>query len=109
MDNAKQIAYPMENGFSMAAAAECDTSPPFLNLLGELRYHQRAVRPDISTALSYLSRYSSSYDKQHFDALKRVLRYLIGTADMPLLLTKGPNRPLGVFDLIMFTVRRHLG
>ena len=103
MDNAKQIAYPMENGFSMAAAAECDTSLPFLNLLGELRYHQRAVRPDISTALSYLSRYSSSYDKQHFDALKRVLRYLIGTADMPLILTKGPNRPLGVFDLTMFT------
>ena len=34
MDNAKQIAYPMENGFSMAAAAECDTSLPFLNLLG---------------------------------------------------------------------------
>ena len=103
MDGAKQVCYPIESGFSMTAAPKLDTTLPYLNLLGELRYHQRSVRPDISTALAYLSRFSSSYDKKHFDALKRVLRYLIGTADMPLILTKGPNRQLGVFDLTMFT------
>ena len=103
MDNAKQVAYPIESGFSLELAAKCDATKPFLNLLGELRYHQRSVRPDLSTALAYLSRYSSAYDERHFEALKRVLRYLIGTASTPLILTKGLNRQHGVFDFTMFT------
>ena len=103
MQSAKPVAYPLESGFSLELATKCDTSKPFLNLLGELRYHQRAVRPDLCTALAYLSRFSNAYDERHFDALKRVLRYLIGTADMPLILTKGVNREYGTFDLTMYT------
>lgn len=50
----------------------------YRSLVGRLLYATH-TRPDISYAVGILSRFVSSPSKLHFDAGKRVLRYLRGT------------------------------
>ena len=68
--------YPFEPGSVLKIPKEGENDKPFLNLLGELRYHARSSRPDINTALSVLGRFSAKHDAAHYDCLKRVARYL---------------------------------
>ncbi len=48
--------------------------------LGLLNYAAVNTRPDLSTAVSYLSGFASNPSKPHMDAVIRILRYLNGTA-----------------------------
>jgi hypothetical protein len=51
----------------------------FSQIIGSLLYLAGATRPDISFAVSKLSRFTSNPGKDHWEALVRVLRYLVGT------------------------------
>ena len=42
------------------------------------------TRPDIAHAVGVVSRYASNPGKQHWEAVKWILRYLKGTTDLPL-------------------------
>jgi len=83
MAEANPTATPMEVNLQLP---KLDPTPPeasplpYRELLGKLIYLTTATRPDIGYAVSYLSRFCSAYDSQHWAALKRVLRYLKGTA-----------------------------
>jgi hypothetical protein len=44
-------------------------------------YLASATRPDISFAVSKLSRFVSNPGDDHWNALERVMRYLVGTMD----------------------------
>lgn len=48
---------------------------------GKLIYLAMGTRPDISFAVSVLSRHLSAFGKQHWEALKHVLRYLKATTN----------------------------
>ena len=54
---------------------------PYAQLVGSLNYLSTCTRPDISYAVSLLSRYSreGKHQRRHWEAAKRVLRYLKGT------------------------------
>ncbi|KAK3279430.1 hypothetical protein CYMTET_12685 [Cymbomonas tetramitiformis] len=52
---------------------------PYVNLVMELMWLARCSRPDILTAVCYLARFSHCYGQEHWQHLKRVLRYLKGT------------------------------
>ena len=54
---------------------------PYQNLIGSLNYLAVSTRPDISYAVSALSQFNSCYDETHWNAAKRILRYLKGTED----------------------------
>ena len=51
----------------------------YSQIIGSLMYLASATRPDISFAVSKLSRYMSNPGDDHWRALKRVLCYLKGT------------------------------
>lgn len=60
----------------------------YRSLVGKLLFASNTARPDISFAVSTLSRYLKAPKKIHLAAAKRVLKYLKGTKDMGLVYTK---------------------
>jgi len=61
-------------------------------------YLAGATRPDISFAVSKLSRFTSNPGKDHWDALERVLRYLRGTIEYGIHYTGYPSVLEGYSD-----------
>ncbi|GJY29846.1 hypothetical protein Tco_0405613 [Tanacetum coccineum] len=57
---------------------------PYANAVGSLMYLMVCTRPDIMYAVSVVSRYLVNPDKNHWEAVKRILRYLRGTANVGL-------------------------
>ena len=53
---------------------------PYKQLIGELLYVANTSRPDISFAVNYAARFQAAPEDIHFTILKRILRYLKGTA-----------------------------
>ena len=53
---------------------------PYVSAVGSLMYAMVCTRPDIAHAVGVLSRYMSKPGKEHWTAVKRVFRYLRGTA-----------------------------
>ena len=58
---------------------------PYKSLIGSLQYIALSTRPDIAYAVNQLSRYLANPGPAHWQAGKRVLRYLKGTASECLL------------------------
>ncbi|CAI7791409.1 unnamed protein product [Closterium sp. NIES-54] len=70
-----------------------EPSCPYPELMGCLMYLMTCIRPDLAYPLSLLARYVAPgrHRKVHWDAAKRVLRYLCGTSGMGLMLGgRGP-------------------
>jgi len=61
------------------------TDEPYRELVGSLLYIANGTRPDISYAVGLCARYSSQPLQRHWRALKRILRYLKGTANYGLI------------------------
>jgi hypothetical protein len=88
MTDSKPLSLPMDHGF-LAILAHM-TSPSltgvakdvYPSLLGSLMYAAVCTRPDVSTALSILGSAQASPTDAHLQALKKVLRYVVGTIDM---------------------------
>ena len=62
----------------------------YSQIIGSLMYLASATRPDISFAVSKLSRYMSNPGDDHWHALKRVLRYLKGTMSFEIHYSRHP-------------------
>jgi len=57
---------------------------PYANAVGSLMYAMVCTRPDISQAVSVVSRYMHDPGKGHWQAVKWILRYLQNTVDVGL-------------------------
>ena len=57
---------------------------PYANAVGNLMYTMLCTRPDICFAIGMVNRYQSSLGEAHWKAVKRILRYLKGTANYSL-------------------------
>ena len=55
---------------------------PYLKVLGSLLYLAVCTRPDIAYAVSELSKFASNPGMEHWNGLKRVMQYLIGTTGL---------------------------
>jgi hypothetical protein len=62
---------------------------PYRELVGSLMFLMLNTRPDISTAVNYYSRFQSEPKHSHWIGLKRILRYLQGTASHGLFYPRG--------------------
>ena len=62
----------------------------YSQIIGSLMYLASATRPDISFAVSKLSRFTSNPGDDHWRALERVMRYLKGTVELGLHYTGYP-------------------
>ncbi|CAI7882772.1 unnamed protein product, partial [Closterium sp. NIES-53] len=87
---------PLPSGHSLSAPPldkSVELSGPYLELVGCLMYLMTCTRPDFAYPLSILARYVASgrHQPEHWEAAKRVLRYLCSTSGMGLVLGgRGP-------------------
>ncbi|CAI7850925.1 unnamed protein product [Closterium sp. NIES-54] len=82
---------PLPTGHSLSAPPSDESvepSGPYPELVGCLMYLMTCTRPDLAYPLSLLARYVAPgrHRKVHWDAAKRVLRYLCSTSGMGLVL-----------------------
>ncbi|CAI7917215.1 unnamed protein product, partial [Closterium sp. NIES-54] len=82
---------PLPTGHSLSAPPSNETvepSGPYPELVGCLMYLMTCTRPDLAYPLSLLACYVAPgrHRKVHWDAAKRVLRYLCSTSGMGLVL-----------------------
>ncbi|CAI7844316.1 unnamed protein product [Closterium sp. NIES-54] len=87
---------PLSTSHSLSAPPldeSVEPSGPYPELVGCLMYLMTCTRPDLAYPLSLLARYVAPgrHRKVHWDAAKRVLRYLCSTSGMGLVLGgRGP-------------------
>ncbi|KAL9273201.1 Retrovirus-related Pol polyprotein from transposon TNT 1-94-like protein, partial [Drosera capensis] len=62
---------------------------PYSSAVGSLMYAMVCIRPDIAYAVGVVSRFLSNPGKQHWEAVKWILRYLKGTSKLCLSFGKG--------------------
>ncbi len=92
MNNAKPMTVPFATHFKLSADMSPKTdeemehmsSVPYLSAVGSIIYAMVCTRPDISHAVSVVSIYTTCLEKEHWQAVKWILRYLKGTTDVGL-------------------------
>ena len=90
LEDAKPLASPMEPSAHLSNAQSPVTSReiadmrdvPYREAVGSLMYAAVGTRPDIAFAVAILSRFSINPGRAHWNAVKRVMRYLKGTVDL---------------------------
>lgn len=87
MEELKPLSTPMDDKITLSTSMAPVTSDDFAIMrdvdyrgaVGALMYAALGTRPDIAFAVTTLSRFSSNPGPAHWDAVKRVFRYLNGT------------------------------
>jgi hypothetical protein len=81
------IDYFDTGGQSPSTGAEFATMchVPYCEAVGSLMYASLGTRPDISYAVTTVSCFSSNPGQPHWDAIRRIYRYLLGTTDLKLM------------------------
>ena len=97
MEEATPVATPLPEKHELTTPAIPSSIPcshPYPELIGSLMYAMVCTRPDLAFPLSILSRYvgQGRYTEAHWEAAKRVLRYLKGTLEKGL--TLGGQGPI---------------
>ncbi|CAL2238507.1 unnamed protein product [Prunus armeniaca] len=108
MQEAKVVSTPLAAHFKLSGQ-QCPKSEeeqqvmekvPYANVVGCLMYAMVCTRPDIAQAISVVSRYMGNPGKQHWDAVKWILRYLKGSWRQRIMFEKQKEnaRVLGYVD-----------
>ena len=97
MDDAKPLLILISPGHNLTIS-HSPTDPndiedmrcvPYREAVGSLMYAVVGTQPDIAYTVSYLARFMSNPGSMHWEAVKRVIRYLKGTKDAKLILGRG--------------------
>jgi len=91
MEDAKPATTPVNTSVKLTKADEdCETFDQGLyqSAVGSLLYLSTWTRPDITYAVSNVAKFCANPTKEHWTAVKRILRYLNGTLDFGLLYDK---------------------
>lgn len=90
MEDCNSTKYPMEPRLQLGKdeKGRAVNSTDYKSLVGGLRYLVH-TRPDIAYAVGIVSRYMERPTVLHLGAVKRILRYVKGTADYGLVYTRG--------------------
>ncbi|OJT10146.1 Retrovirus-related Pol polyprotein from transposon TNT 1-94 [Trametes pubescens] len=92
LEDAKPISTPMDPHVALTVAQSPSTPAeigtmrdvPYHEAVGSLMYTSLGMRPDITYTISILSHFSDNPGCMHWDAVRRVLRYLHGTKNLKL-------------------------
>ncbi|XP_042043367.1 secreted RxLR effector protein 161-like [Salvia splendens] len=73
---------------------------PYASIVGSIMYMMLCTRPDLSHAISLTSRYMADPGSTHWQALKWIMKYLVGTQDLGLLFctADGEDELIGYCD-----------
>lgn len=58
---------------------------PYANIIGSLMYAMICTRPNVALAVSVTSRFMSDFGREHWSALRWLLRYIKGASDLGIL------------------------
>lgn len=67
---------------------------PYSNAVGSLMYAMIGTRPDIAYGVSLVSRFMSKPSKEHWSAVKWILRYLQGSVNKGLVYSSNPRESI---------------
>ena len=88
MEDAKPVETPVDPSQKLCKATDnctlCDQEQ-YQSAVGSLLYLSVKTRPDITFAVSNVSRYCAKPTIQHWKAVKRIMRYLKGTQNLGIL------------------------
>jgi ATP-binding cassette subfamily B (MDR/TAP) protein 1 len=104
--NVKLVRTPLASHFKLSKeqCLEIDEEKdfmariPYASTIGSLMYAMVCTRPDISHAVGVVSRHMSNPGKQHWEAVKWILRYLRGTTEKCLTFRKDELKLEGYVD-----------
>ena len=96
MLDSRPVLTPMGSHFKLSSTkpddkAECEAEmkdTPYASAVGSLMYSMVGTRPDIAYAVGLVSRFMSCPSREHWSAVKWVLRYIKSSADLKLTFTK---------------------
>ena len=71
---------------------------PYQEAIGSLLYLAQGTRPDISYAVNFLSKFNKCFAKEHWQAVKRVFRYLKGTLDTVITYDGNENNDMVIYS-----------
>lgn len=99
MANCNVISTPMDVNTKYSKAMESDTNAsfPYREVIGSLLFAAQVTRPDINFSVNLLSRYLDNPKTPHWNAAKRIIRYLKGTIDFKITYT-GKSEICGYCD-----------
>lgn len=106
MHDAKEVSTPFAAHFKLSSALSPTTEEdiaymakvPYSSAVGSLMYAMICTRPDLSYAVSMVSRYMANPGKEHWAAVKWIFRYLRGTSSLCLRFGKTDSGVLGYVD-----------
>jgi len=95
MDNSKPISTPVDVSARLVKARDDDEKidqTQYQSAVGSLLFLSTRTRPDIAYAVSNVARFCAEPTREHWTAVKRILRYLNGTRDLGLLYNKDSSK-----------------
>lgn len=87
------IKTPIEQNLKLERGDSSDSELPYRELIGILMFLCMGSRPDLSFAVNYFSRFQEGANINHWNHLKRTLRYIRGTVDLKLVFNENVNAP----------------
>ena len=99
MTETKVVSTPLTKHFKLSPTRSPSTneeknemlSIPYSSVVGSLMYAMICIRPDIAHAVGTVSIFLSDPGKEHWGAVKWILRYLNSTSDMELCFGSGKS------------------
>lgn len=106
MLDAKPVSTPLAAHFRLSSALcpESDEDIEYMSrvfyssAVGSLMYVMVCIRPDLSHALSVVSRFMANPEKEHWKAVQWIFRYLRGTSNARLQFEKSRDKLIGYVD-----------
>ncbi|KAG8486717.1 hypothetical protein CXB51_020156 [Gossypium anomalum] len=106
MRSAKPVSTPLAAHFRLSSTLspqsddeiEYMSHVPYSSAVGSLMYAMVCSRPDLSYAVSAVSRYMANPGKEHWKAVQWILRYLRGTTDVCLQFGRTEDGVIGYVD-----------
>lgn len=102
MEDCKSVTTPLEPGLSDEGGSLVKV--PYRELVGSLMFLSVVSRPDLAFSVAFLSRFLTKYNSVHWEAAKRVLRYIKGTLDYGLIFRKTQD-----FQLVCYSDADYAG
>ncbi|ELR23424.1 reverse transcriptase [Acanthamoeba castellanii str. Neff] len=82
LTNSKLVSTPMLPNLQLPVDTKQHDTFEYHSAIGMLLYLAHASRPDILFPVAYLSRFANNFGPEHVTAVKRIMRYLAGTANL---------------------------
>ena len=106
-DDCKPVSLPMDPNNRLSSAQSPSTTEEFARMrnvpyheaVGSLMYASLSTRPDITYAVQAVSRFSTKPGLAHWDAVKRIFRYLKGSKDLWLSYGEDKRELMGYADV----------